>query len=276
MTNPYSGEDVTGPIARYVRAIHIADVPEGDYEISAPPTGYPVLGHIFRGIDGADIDGEDQGKPELPFNHVAGPLFRKKASVRWKGGIGHVASELTAVGLYELFGIDGSAVQNKGLFLKDHRPDVDRAMNDAFGRLGPCPEALNVALEDYISSSRRAPAHIAEAVRQIEAENGAVNLTDVQKASGVSAATFSRQFLQIVGLPPKYFARVVQFNHVAWLVIQGDEFKLAELAAEAGYFDQAHFTRAMQEFVQNSPARFFESDFSTVVSFLRQNSRRTN
>lgn len=269
MDNPYSRQLVYGPLSRYVRSLHIADEPSVTLEIDSPPTGYPVLGHIFRGFAGAVVEDETYPAMPMPFNILAGQLYRKRGRVKWADGIGHVAAELTATGLWELFHNDGSGVINAALPLELLAPQFDQALTEAFSRHGPDPATFEVALKPLMAQARSAPDIIRDAVRRIEAAHGVIRVNEIFSDAGGSLPTLNRQFRTIVGLPPKYFARVVQFNHVAGLISAGDTVSIAELAAEAGYYDQAHFTRVVSEFVLKTPGAFLKSDVSRISTFVR-------
>jgi AraC-like DNA-binding protein len=69
------------------------------------------------------------------------------------------------------------------------------------------------------------------------------------------AASFRRE----VGLPPKRAARVLRFHHAVGR-INADQFvSLSAVAAECGYYDQAHFTREFREFAGRTPTEFIRS-----------------
>lgn len=269
MESLYSKVPVVGPLSRYVKSIHIADRTTGQFQIDSPPTGYPVFGHIFRGFVSAQVDDRDYPPIPLPANILAGQLYRKRGCVKWDGGIGHLAAELTATGLWELFHTDGATATNLAIPVTTIWPQIDQSLTQAMARHGPSPKAFQQTLEPLIAGARSAPETIRKAVRRIEKTNGVIRINDIFAQAEASLPTLNRQFRTIVGLPPKYFARVVQFNHVAGLIVAGDTASIAGLAAEAGYYDQAHFTRVVSEFVLKTPGAFLNGDLSRISSFVR-------
>ena len=76
----------------------------------------------------------------------------------------------------------------------------------------------------------------------------------------VSERRLNRQFRDIVGIAPKYYARVVQMNIVIGMLMSNDKAALTELAHKCGYYDQSHFVKTMQQFFQQSPREFLNSD----------------
>lgn len=275
MANPYLSVPSNGALSRYLQSFYLADLDDGDREILSPPTGYAVLGHVYRGFHSSVVDGEVSTPPKMPFNILAGPLYRKQASVRWAGGMGHAAAEFTATGVWELFHLNAARLINAAfpVSLLDLR--IDRTMMEAFAEHGPGPQAFEAALAPLADSARAAPDFVTEAVRRIEETAGVIRLGEICAQTGTSVPTLIKWFRRVVGLPPKYFARVVQFNHVGTLIMSGDTDSVAQLAAEAGFFDQAHFSRVVQEFVLMKPRAFLESDISRIATFVRQGRHET-
>jgi len=52
-----------------------------------------------------------------------------------------------------------------------------------------------------------------------------------------------RLFLQVIGLPPKLFARTVRFHHVHHYLMRHPTAEWDEIVASYGYFDHSHFAR---------------------------------
>lgn len=71
---------------------------------------------------------------------------------------------------------------------------------------------------------------------------------------GKSRRQFERHFLQAVGLSPKRFADVLRFQRALALLAQAN-WPLAQIAAELGYADQSHFSRAFARLYGQPPAR---------------------
>lgn len=73
---------------------------------------------------------------------------------------------------------------------------------------------------------------------------------------GLSNRHLIQLFRGLVGLPPKTLARVQRF-HRALLRLPSDGSR-AQLAAELGFADQAHFTREFRAFAGVAPGQFLE------------------
>jgi AraC-like DNA-binding protein len=98
-------------------------------------------------------------------------------------------------------------------------------------------------------------AAIAWAVRQIERRPNR-RIGDVAAQIGRSSRWFIDRFASDVGFTPKVFARVHRF-HLALSRMHGDaDCDLADVAAAAGYFDQAHFGHDFRTIAGISPTDY--------------------
>lgn len=78
-------------------------------------------------------------------------------------------------------------------------------------------------------------------------------LTAIVEESGYSHRHFIARFRRAVGLPPKLHARVLRFQRA--LRQMKTSASLLRVALDAGYSDQAHFTREFRELSGLSPSR---------------------
>ena len=86
--------------------------------------------------------------------------------------------------------------------------------------------------------------------------HGEVNVDWVADQAGMSARQFQRRCKEESGLAPKQLARILRFRRACRLAERGESW--LRVAAEAGYFDQAHLIRDFREFTGTTPV----SDFS--------------
>lgn len=94
--------------------------------------------------------------------------------------------------------------------------------------------------------------------RLIERERGVVTVERLTGLSGWSRQHLARKFRQQVGVSPKQFCRYTRFHALltrAYLTRRPD---WAALAAEFGYYDQAHLIAEFKEFTGLTPSQFFQ------------------
>jgi len=76
---------------------------------------------------------------------------------------------------------------------------------------------------------------------------------EVVRESGYSHRHFTTLFSTTVGLKPKPYCRLLRFGRVLDQLIAEPGIAWADLAADQGYADQAHFNREFREFANVSP-----------------------
>ncbi len=95
------------------------------------------------------------------------------------------------------------------------------------------------------------------------ASRGMLGVDEAAAASGKSRRQFERMFLQKVGISPKFFARILRFQHASALMRSATP--LVAVAADTGYSDQSHMSHDFLRLTGMSPAVYARSD----VAFLQ-------
>ena len=118
--------------------------------------------------------------------------------------------------------------------------------------------AERFALLDAVLTRRlaRAPSvagDISHAWRRLVASHGGVSIAGLANELGWSRRHFGARFREHVGLAPKPAARVLRFRRAVELLERDDGARLAEIAQDCGYYDQAHFNRDFRAFAGSSP-----------------------
>ena len=104
----------------------------------------------------------------------------------------------------------------------------------------------------------RAPRWVGEAEELLRSRVGAaVGLSEVAVAVGVNPAHLARVFRARYGASVGEYGRRLRLDWAAAEIARGDR-PIAEIAAEAGFADQSHFTRLFRRQVGTTPARFRE------------------
>ena len=148
----------------------------------------------------------------------------------------------------------------------DLSPALSRALNDACatGRIA----AIECALVEFERRHGRSDELVREAVRRISAPGSTPDVARLARSLGVSLRQMQRRFTAQVGLGPKHFARMRRFQRVFAVVEEGNA-RWAAVAAECGYYDQAHLIRDFKEFLGETPAVLTASD-DLARHFLRR------
>jgi AraC-like DNA-binding protein len=92
----------------------------------------------------------------------------------------------------------------------------------------------------------------------IAAATGAVAIGELSVAAGVSSTHLAQRFKEVVGVTPKRLARTYRFTATVLAIDPAGPVDWAELAARAGYYDQAHFGHDFRTFTGLTPTRYLE------------------
>ena len=122
--------------------------------------------------------------------------------------------------------------------------------------------AEGVALEllaavGRVRARRRSPrpAWVEEARELVHASPAVPGVCDVAREVGVHPSHLARTFRAAYGVPIGGYARRRRLEHATSLLASTDT-PIARVAAELGFVDQSHFTRAFRKHVGVTPARY--------------------
>jgi AraC-like DNA-binding protein len=90
------------------------------------------------------------------------------------------------------------------------------------------------------------------------ARTGVANLPELIRASGLGARQFERRFAAAVGMPPATFLRVSRFHHAFERKDREPHARWTDIAADLGYYDQAHFVRDATALAGEPAGRLFD------------------
>lgn len=213
----------------------------------------PYLTVIVTLDDPLDVAAHpDPAAPPDRYDSLVGGLHTAPALIVHNGrqsGIQLAVSPLGARALFgmpagELASIDVHAVDVLGPCVRRLRERVLAAPGWA-GRFAVLDEFLLRRLD--ADPAVLPPPEVVRAWHRIVGTGGTVPVAALAREVGWSARQLSGRFASEIGLSPKAAARVVRFD-AARRALQaglagGGDLSLARIAAESGYFDQAHLAR---------------------------------
>lgn len=98
---------------------------------------------------------------------------------------------------------------------------------------------------------------------------GRVTIDQLADAAGISGRQLERRFRHEVGIAPKLFCRILRFQQV-FRAVEKNSAGWAGVAADCGYYDQAHLIRDFQEFARQTPAVFLTHRGQLTEAFTRK------
>jgi AraC-like DNA-binding protein len=189
-------------------------------------------------------------KRASPFRAVVKIVFRPGGGYPFFGvPLAELADR--AVPLHDLWGAEADILLEK---LVDAEADTQR--------LAEMKDALIARLQGPKIFEPVGVQLVTESLAQL-----ATPQATLQKVAGnldVSERNLRRAFSAVVGLSPKRYARIARFQRAVARASLG-EHCWAEIAAESGYFDQAHMCLDFREIAQLSPAAFVRPTGQALV-----------
>lgn len=100
---------------------------------------------------------------------------------------------------------------------------------------------------------------VAYAVNRIMQLKGVASMKKLQSELNLTERTFERKFNQHVGISPRLFSGITQFQASLQQLKSGRFEKLSDVAYDNGYADQSHFIRSFKKFTGVSPLQFYKN-----------------
>jgi len=123
---------------------------------------------------------------------------------------------------------------------------------------------LDAFLTARADAGPRPAREVAWAWHRLATTHGAVPVGDLAAEVGWSRRHLVSRFHQQVGLPPKTAARVIRFSHLLSRFGDAQAGQWSRIAAECGYYDQAHMNRDFREFAGTTPTDYLARRVTSV------------
>jgi AraC-like DNA-binding protein len=111
-------------------------------------------------------------------------------------------------------------------------------------------------LETWLVHQPRVEDTTVTALRELYARAGNISIAQLAARQGQSQRQLERAFAKRLAISPKSLARIVRFAASWGRLLDKPNLSLADLAAELGYADQAHFSNEFRSFGGRSPGSF--------------------
>lgn len=230
----------------------------------------PSLTFIISLGDPVDIVGMPGVQPPGRFQAFVGGLHTGPARIAHDGTQYGVAVDLTPLGARALYGMPAGELAAQVVDLDEVLGPGARSLPDRLASLATWGERLAV-LDAVLDATARAadgttapPPEVGAAFRLLVDSGGRADVGRVADAVGWSRRHLAERFRTEIGLAPKATARVARFDRARRLVARRRHRTLADVAAEAGYADQAHFNREFRELAGRTPREWLAEELPSV------------
>jgi AraC-like DNA-binding protein len=237
----------------------------------------PVLADLVSSITVLQVD-RLPGEWEVPLVAKAMPSIVYQSSgsdtrlllygqnvapmvVKAAGHLTLVAWFLKPHGLGPLFGIRADEATDLGVEL-DHLPLVrEMGLRERLDEADTAEERVRL-MEAFVirlcAGSRDGNRIAGYAAQLIAGGNGMVAMRWLQEELRMTERSLQRLFAEHVGLSPKVYSRVCQFQAAFRQLSIGDFSRLIDIAYDNGYADQSHLIRTFREFTGLTPTEYIE------------------
>ncbi len=201
------------------------------------------------------------------FQALVGGLHARPAVIAYDGLQYGIHVDLTPWAASALLGVPAGALAG-GVF---HLAEVMGAPGrELLERVVEAPDwaarfgALDAVLLARVGPPPRVAPEVAHAWDVLCASGGKTPVAAVAEEVGWSRRHLAQRFGAELGLSPKTAARVLRFERSRGLLVSRRRPRLADVAATAGYADQAHLTREWREIAGLPPTEWLAAELPFV------------
>jgi AraC-like DNA-binding protein len=197
-------------------------------------------------------------EPALHRSFVAA-LHDRYALVEHGGFQEGVEVRLTPLGAHALFGLPMHELTNRVIELDELLgPEADALVERMWERRSweRRFEFLDAAIAARAAGPREHSPGVAWAWQRLRATHGRARVRALADELGWSHRRLIARFREQVGMPPKTVGRILRFDRVAQLLLHAEAPRLAEVAYDCGYYDQAHLNRDFRDFAGTTPGDY--------------------
>jgi AraC-like DNA-binding protein len=97
---------------------------------------------------------------------------------------------------------------------------------------------------------------IQKAIQYIDESKGQIAVETLSEKVNTTQRTLERRFLKEVGISPKQFSNIIQFQYSFEQLTQKEYNKLTDIVYANGFADQSHFIRVFKAYTGSTPKKF--------------------
>ena len=201
------------------------------------------------------------------FQAFIGGMHDTPAYIRQDGLQHGLSLEMTPLGSRTLLGLPAGEFANSVVSLDEL---VGPSARDLVDRLATAQgwrerfAALDEVLVGWLKESSRSVPEVQRAWEILMSTAGRVEVSRLADEVGYSRRHLTELFRRELGLAPKAAARVLRFERSRHLIARHERPSLAQVAAAAGYYDQAHMTREWTEIAGCAPSVWMAEELPFV------------
>ena len=240
------------------------------YKQKLTPSAFTYLSYNSKDIPTSKF-GKKSVQPKSRLQ-IAGPKISEENYVVYNGELSQILIEFSASGFYYLFNTSPSNLINN---LTDLNNFLD---NENYKQLefellqsqnmSSQIEILEEFLIDKISTALPFIDYIEKALMIIEKQKGHINIRTLIDKLSIGIRQFDRKFLEVVGITPKSYSKIVQLHYVIKLMQSKRYNSLQDLSYQAEFYDHSHFANQFKELTGFTPNEFIKSNRHIALKYF--------
>ncbi|WP_316835391.1 helix-turn-helix domain-containing protein [Pedobacter nutrimenti] len=213
---------------------------------------------------------EGSQRNTMPGSFLYGQLKDCKHLIS-SGKTGLVVAVLQPYGIYALTGIPANTFKNHFIALTDVLGHQTRALEEQILNSSTSAERIGILETFFIkkySSLHPIDPHIRHALELICTHKGLLPIAWINEKLNITERQLERKFNTQIGTSPKYLSGIVKIHHTLKLFQYTPVSNTAQVACEAGYFDQAHFIHDFKKIAGVSPLKYLSHNHRLAVNLF--------
>jgi len=233
----------------------------------------------------------DPGQPPGEFGTLLGGLHSSPALITHAGAQSGIQVALRPLGARALLGLPAGELADLDVPADAVLGAVCAELRHRVRAAATWPERfaiLDEILRRRVIADQDVAPGVSWAWGELLREGGALRVSALAEGTGWSGRHLTSRFRAEIGLTPKAAARVIRFDRARKLLVRrltaarpvpgraawdgpaaGNgpapaEYRLADLAADCGYFDQAHLAREFRSLAGCPPSQWLAEEFRNV------------
>ncbi len=251
---------VQNAIAPYINCIMIQESKDPDAILSLPfyADGYPGILFQFS----------ENGMFLMPKGKPLSKLFLygqtiEPISLHVKGPFYFIVFQLYPFASKYLLGVDPKILNDDCYDLMEQHPEYMVGIIERIQAAGTTMDKVRVISEmiEWLlrNQNHQKDDRIQQSIQLILDSKGTDKMRNIASQLHVTERTLERLFLSEVGLTPKQFARIIQFQSSLSQLNNKTYQQLMDVGFENGFTDQSHFIRTFKSYTGQTPSYYLKN-----------------
>lgn len=250
----------------YINSYWNVDVLDNDFSFSArfPPLSHNVLVFNYRPFY---IIGTFKEHKNISTKRVFGAMFSDFYSLNLHGSGGFLGILFKPGILSHLFNINMSEIEEEfdaELIIGSEITDVFLQIQDV-ASLDFKIKIIERYLINKVKIKKVVRRPSDNVIGLINEKNGNIKIEEISNYFNVSTRYLERNFNQLIGISPKKYSGIIQFNAILNQLRNSEKINWCDLAFDGGYYDQQHLIRTFSKFTGMPPSKYIKQ-----VNFIHE------